>query len=40
MKNQLPKITTQQIAQTLQLALIYILFSLPLITVGAATCAA
>lgn len=40
MKNQLPKITTQQIAQTLQLALIYILFSIPLITVGAATCAA
>ena len=40
MKNQLPKITTQQITQTLQLALIYILFSIPLITVGAATCAA
>lgn len=40
MKNQLPKITIQQIAQTLQLALIYILFSIPLITVGAATCAA
>lgn len=40
MKNQLQKFTTQQIVQTLQLALIYILFSIPLITVGAATCAA
>ena len=36
----LKEITSKQITQTLQLALIYTLFSIPLFTMGAATCAA
>lgn len=36
----LPQITAKQILQTIQLAFIYVIFSIPLITMGAATCAA
>lgn len=36
----LQNITSKQIVQTIQLGLIYFIFSIPLITMGAATCAA